>query len=72
MPRKMTMKSVDAMIEQLEEKLRNLKGRCAQTEKKLSELYEKRKKMEAEELLAAFRKSRRTKAEVMAFLEGHS
>ena len=69
MARIKTTKSIDTKIAENEEKLRKLKERCDKVTSELDKLYEEKVAMKNQELLAAIRNSKKTRAEILAFLE---
>ncbi len=72
MARTKSTKTIDDKIAETEEKLRKLKERCDRVSQELDQLYEEKKALEAKELLDVIAHSSKTKAEILAFLEGSS
>lgn len=68
MARTRSMKAIDEKITENESKLQKMKARCDKLAQELDSLYEEKKQIEDQQVLAAIRKSVRTKAEIMAFL----
>lgn len=62
------MKSIDDKIAGTEETFRKLKERCNKIAKELDELYKEKERMENLEILEAISHSKKTRAEILAFL----
>ena len=69
MSRMKTVKSIEDKILGIEETLRKLKERCDKISKELDELYEEKEQIENLKILNAINQSKKTRAEILAFLE---
>lgn len=69
MPKMKSMKSIEEKISLKEAQLHKLKTRCDHLSNELETLYDEKTKLENQELLDAILNSRRSRAEILAFLE---
>lgn len=72
MARTKSIKSIEGKIAETESKLLKTKERCNKLAQELDGLYEEKKQIENQGLLDAIRKSSRSKAEILAFLDSRA